>query len=167
MATRIGDTLLAVVPKSDLRQVVDEFVVSRRAGNCSKGPLTELSEILKGELDICVCGEPEANENTWEHDCAVSTENTLLAVIGLELGAVWLDCIRGPSVSTPSARCWAFQITSFRLAFCVSAIRRRVPHHAPTMMRPASIARPGRIWRLPGRPGRRSLVRSYRKYSQP
>ena len=36
MPEPIGDTLLSLVPKSELTQVIDEFIVSRRAGNCSK-----------------------------------------------------------------------------------------------------------------------------------
>lgn len=39
---------------------------------------------------ICVCGEPAINERMWLQDCAASTENILLAVTGLGLGAVWL-----------------------------------------------------------------------------
>ena len=36
MIGKIGDTLLFVVPKCNLQQAIDEFIVSRRAGNCSK-----------------------------------------------------------------------------------------------------------------------------------
>lgn len=46
--------------------------------------------LARATLAICVCGDPGINERMWIQDCAASTENILLAVTGLGLGAVWL-----------------------------------------------------------------------------
>lgn len=42
-------------------------------------------------IGILVCGNTEkfVDENFWIQDCAAATENLLLAVHGLDLGAVW------------------------------------------------------------------------------
>ena len=59
--------------------------------------LSQLAEIhphgkmlAEAALAICVCGDPAINERMWDQDAAAATENILLAVVGLGLGAVWL-----------------------------------------------------------------------------
>ena len=46
--------------------------------------------LFQARLAICVCGEPAINEGLWVQDVSAATENILLAVTGLGLGAVWL-----------------------------------------------------------------------------
>jgi nitroreductase len=41
---------------------------------------------------IAVCGDTGAAPDFWIQDCAAATENILIAVAGLGLGAVWLGC---------------------------------------------------------------------------
>ncbi len=41
---------------------------------------------------IAVCGDTEIAPDFWIQDCAAATENILVAVAGLGLGAVWLGC---------------------------------------------------------------------------
>ena len=43
-------------------------------------------------LAIVVIGDPEISEHYWIQDCAAATENILIAVSALNLGAVWLGC---------------------------------------------------------------------------
>jgi nitroreductase len=40
---------------------------------------------------IAVCGDPSISD-WWVQDCTAATENILVAVSGLGLGAVWLGC---------------------------------------------------------------------------
>ena len=40
-------------------------------------------------LCISVCGDQGVSERFWEQDCSAATENLLLAVTALGLGAVW------------------------------------------------------------------------------
>ena len=47
------------------------------------------------QLAIIVCGDKNISERFWEQDCCAVTENILLAVEALELGAVW--CMACPS----------------------------------------------------------------------
>jgi nitroreductase len=49
--------------------------------------------IQNATLGIAVCGDPEISA-LWVQDCTVATENILVAVSALGLGAVWL-CIHG------------------------------------------------------------------------
>jgi nitroreductase len=46
-------------------------------------------------LAIAVCGDP-AISSWWVQDCTAATENILIAVSGLGLGAVWLGCHGNP-----------------------------------------------------------------------
>ncbi len=41
---------------------------------------------------IAVCGDMNVAPDYWIQDCSASTENILLAVAALGLGAVWLGC---------------------------------------------------------------------------
>lgn len=45
--------------------------------------------LFQAALCIAVCGDP-AVSRSWEQDCSAATENLLLAVAALGLGAVWL-----------------------------------------------------------------------------
>ena len=47
------------------------------------------------QVAIIVCGDKNISEKFWEQDCCAVTENILLAVEALELGAVW--CMVYPS----------------------------------------------------------------------
>jgi nitroreductase len=46
--------------------------------------------LFEAPLCIAVCGDPAISEGAWEQDCSAATENLLLAVAALDLGAVWL-----------------------------------------------------------------------------
>lgn len=68
-------------------------VVSDRA------TLTKLAEahahgkMLSGAaVAIAVCGDTVVSPDFWVQDCAAATENILIAVAALGLGAVWLGC---------------------------------------------------------------------------
>jgi len=65
--------------------VTRRAVLNRLAGVHPHGKM-----LAQATLAICVCGEPVVNDRMWVQDCAASTENILLAVTGLGLGAVWL-----------------------------------------------------------------------------
>jgi len=41
---------------------------------------------------IAVCGDTEISPDFWIQDCSAATENILIAVAALGLGAVWLGC---------------------------------------------------------------------------
>lgn len=45
--------------------------------------------LAQAPLCIAVCGDPDLSRY-WEQDCSAATENLLLAVSALGLGAVWL-----------------------------------------------------------------------------
>jgi nitroreductase len=45
--------------------------------------------LAQATLCIAVCGDPTISDY-WEQDCSAATENLLLAVAALGLGAVWL-----------------------------------------------------------------------------
>jgi len=46
--------------------------------------------LSEATLCIAVCGDPAISERAWVQDCSAATENLLLAVTSLGLGAVWL-----------------------------------------------------------------------------
>ncbi len=41
---------------------------------------------------MAVCGDTEISPDYWVQDCSASTENILIAIAALGLGAVWLGC---------------------------------------------------------------------------
>jgi len=46
--------------------------------------------LFQAPLCIAVCGDPAISEGAWVQDCSAATENLLLAVAAMGLGAVWL-----------------------------------------------------------------------------
>jgi nitroreductase len=44
----------------------------------------------RASLCVCVCGDTQISGHYWVQDCSAATENLLLAVTSLGLGAVWL-----------------------------------------------------------------------------
>jgi nitroreductase len=46
--------------------------------------------LFQAPLCIAVCGDPVISEGAWVQDCSAATENLLLGVAALGLGAVWL-----------------------------------------------------------------------------
>ena len=46
--------------------------------------------LVKASLCIVVCGDAKISPLFWIHDCSAATENLLLALTALGLGAVWL-----------------------------------------------------------------------------
>jgi nitroreductase len=46
--------------------------------------------LFEAPLCIAVCGDSTLSARYWVQDCSAATENLLLAVVGLGLGAVWL-----------------------------------------------------------------------------
>ena len=46
--------------------------------------------LLEAPLCIAVCGDTTLSARYWVQDCSAATENLLLAVVALGLGAVWL-----------------------------------------------------------------------------
>ena len=46
--------------------------------------------LFKAPLCIAICGDRSLAERYWAQDCSAATENLLLAVTALGLGAVWL-----------------------------------------------------------------------------
>jgi nitroreductase len=47
--------------------------------------------LAEAPLAIAVCGDP-CTSDWWVQDCTAATENILIAVAALGLGAVWLGC---------------------------------------------------------------------------
>ena len=45
--------------------------------------------VAQAPLCIVPCGDPSISEGYWVQDVSAATENILLAVVGLDLGAVW------------------------------------------------------------------------------
>lgn len=68
--------------------VIDDLALLKKLGN----ELPYAKMLLDGRLAIVVCGDlsvnPEKSEY-WVQDCAAATQNILLAVESIGLGAVW------------------------------------------------------------------------------
>jgi nitroreductase len=50
------------------------------------------SMLSRAALAVAVCADPGVSEAYWVQDCSAATENLLVAVSTLGLGAVWLGC---------------------------------------------------------------------------
>jgi nitroreductase len=48
--------------------------------------------LAEAPLAIVVCGDPAISEKYWDQDGVAATENILIAVSMMGLGAVWLGC---------------------------------------------------------------------------
>jgi nitroreductase len=57
--------------------------------------------LQEAPLGIVVCGDTSVSEKYWVQDCAAATENVLLAVAMMGLGAVWLGCYPRQERVTP------------------------------------------------------------------
>lgn len=68
---------VVVTDKAKLRELADAYPYGKMLPDAA--------------LAIAVCGDPSISE-WWEQDCTAATENILIAVAGLGLGAVWLGC---------------------------------------------------------------------------
>jgi nitroreductase len=94
------------VSKKDIRTLLEAAMAAPSASNrkpwhyvvvTDRGMLDALAEahahgkmLFQATLCIAVCGDPSITERFWEQDCSAATENLLLAVTALGLGAVWL-----------------------------------------------------------------------------
>ena len=65
--------------------ITDREILNRLADFHPHGKM-----LTEAAVCICVCGDPAIDERYWVQDCAAATENILLAVTGMGLGAVWL-----------------------------------------------------------------------------
>ncbi len=70
--------------------------------------LNQLSEygshwqmLQEASLGIVVCGDTDVSEKYWVQDASAATENILLAVSMMGLGAVWLGCHPRPERVEP------------------------------------------------------------------
>ena len=67
-----------------------EFVVvSDRAVLDSLATVSNPKILAEAPLAVVVCGDTVASPRMWEQDCSAATQNILLAVESLGLGAVW------------------------------------------------------------------------------
>ena len=80
-------------PSSNNRKPWHFIVIRDRA------TLTKLAEshphgkmLSEAAAAIAVCGDTTVSPDFWIQDCAAATENILVAVAALGLGAVWLGC---------------------------------------------------------------------------
>jgi nitroreductase len=60
--------------------------------------------LKEAPLSIVVCGDPSISEKYWVQDCSAATENILLAVSMMGLGAVWLGCYPRPERVGPTKK---------------------------------------------------------------
>jgi nitroreductase len=70
------------------------FIVIRDRGTLTKLAAAHPHGKMLGEAAaaIAVCGDTTISPDFWIQDCAAATENILVAVAALGLGAVWLGC---------------------------------------------------------------------------
>ena len=60
--------------------------------------------LKEAPLSIVVCGDPSISEKYWIQDCSAATENILIAVSLMGLGAVWLGCYPRPERVGPTKK---------------------------------------------------------------
>ena len=93
------------VGEEDVKTLLEAAMAAPSAGNrqpwhfivvTDRQTLDALAEVhiygkmlFEAPLCIAVCGDPSLS-NHWVQDCSAATENLLLAVAALGLGAVWL-----------------------------------------------------------------------------
>jgi len=94
------------VSEGDIRTLLEAAMAAPSASNrkpwyfvvvTKRETLDRLAEVhphgkmlFQAPLCIAVCGGPTGSERFWVQDCSAATENLLLAVTALGLGAVWL-----------------------------------------------------------------------------
>jgi nitroreductase len=99
------------VPAEDVRALLEAGMAAPTASNLKPWHFICVDERLKlaelavthpyggmlenAALGIAVCGDP-AVSSWWVQDCTAATENILLAVTALGLGAVWIGCHTKP-----------------------------------------------------------------------
>lgn len=80
-------------PSSNNRRPWHYVVTRERAILDRLGQVHPYGKMLhQATLSITVCADPRISPTTWVQDCSAATENILLAVPVLGLGACWLGC---------------------------------------------------------------------------
>jgi nitroreductase len=77
-------------PSASNRRPWHFIVVTDAATRATLADTSPYAKML-AEAPLCLvpCGDPAISEHYWVQDLAAATENVLLAVVGLGLGAVW------------------------------------------------------------------------------
>jgi nitroreductase len=99
------------VSEPDIRSILEAGMAAPSASNrrpwhfvvaTDTGTLRALADahpfgkmVAGAGVGIAVCGDPSISK-WWVQDCAAATENILIAVAALGLGAVWLGCHGAP-----------------------------------------------------------------------
>ncbi len=60
--------------------------------------------LREAPLCVVVCGDAGISDRYWVQDCSAATENILLAVSMMGLGAVWLGCHPNPERVDPTKK---------------------------------------------------------------
>jgi nitroreductase len=84
--------------------------------------------LAQATLAVAVCGDP-ARSGYWEQDCSAATENLLLAVAALGLGAVWLGV--HPMADRVAAVRQALGIPDAVVPLCLLSIGHPAEHKEP------------------------------------
>jgi nitroreductase len=96
------------VKKEDLKKLLEAAMAAPSSNNLKpwhyvvvqdRATLEKLAKahpygkmLVEAAAAIAVCGDTDISPDIWIQDCCASTENILIAVAALELGAVWLGC---------------------------------------------------------------------------
>jgi nitroreductase len=90
--TKLLEAAMAA-PSSRDRKPWHFVVVRDRATLMKLAEVHPHGKMLSGAAAaIAVCGDITISPDFWVQDCAAATENILIAVAALRLGAVWLGC---------------------------------------------------------------------------
>ena len=77
-------------PSASNRKPWHYVVVTRRENLDRLADAHKYAQMLReAPLCVAVCGDTSISERFWVQDCSAATENLLLAVTALGLGAVW------------------------------------------------------------------------------
>ena len=91
-------------PSANNRQPWEFIVITERKTLDLLAQASGAEMLDHAPVCICVCGDLNAYagvERTWFQDCSVATENILLAVEALGLGAVWCGVYPHEYVADP------------------------------------------------------------------
>ena len=92
MLTKLLEAGMAA-PSSNDRKPWHFIVVEDRATLAKLSELHPHGKMLReAAAAIAVCGDTTVAPDFWIQDCSAATENLLVAVAALGLGAVWLGC---------------------------------------------------------------------------